>query len=125
METDDKEKVIGESCIYCGATENVHAYCKVQHHGSEEKKVCYSVCPNCVEHIEKNLEPDVPCETCSMCGKKTGVYAFCSTAPLLEGEGSEKVCYCVCPDCVAKLQDKVFDYYDEILNQGYVPVQKS
>ncbi|MDQ7095717.1 hypothetical protein REC12_19180 [Desulfosporosinus sp. PR] len=122
METHDHE-VIGESCIYCGSTENVHAYCKIQHHGQEEKKMCYSVCPNCIERIEKELEPDVPCETCGICGKKTEVYAFCNYSPLDEG-GSEKVCYCVCPDCVATLQDKVFDYYDEILKQGYEPVKK-
>ncbi len=39
-------------------------------------------------------------------------------APTEEGL-SEKVCYCVCPDCVGTLQDKVFDYYDEALAQGY------
>lgn len=123
MTTVDKEKVIGENCIYCGSTVNVHPFCKIKKNGSEEKKVCYSVCPNCVEHIEKNLEPEVPCETCSVCGKSTEVYAFCSMAPLLEEEGSEKVCHCVCPDCVAELQDKVFDYYNEVLNQGYTPVK--
>jgi len=53
-----------------------------------------------------------------MCGKKTDVFAFCSFAPTEEGR-SEKVCYCVCPDCVGTLQDKVFDYYDEALAQGY------
>jgi hypothetical protein len=124
LATNDNQEAIHEHCIYCGSTENVHPFCKIQKQDGEEKKVCYSVCPNCVEHIEKNLEPEVPCETCSMCGKKTEVYAFCSLAPLQEGEGSEKVCYCVCPDCVASLQDKVFDYYDEMLNQGYVPVKK-
>ncbi len=32
---------------------------------------------------------------------------------------SEKICYRVCPDCVANLKDKVFDYYNEALAQGY------
>lgn len=120
METD--ESVLCGRCIYCGTTENVHAFCKIQQSETEEKKVCYCVCPDCVEHIEKNLEPNVPCETCEICGKETEVFAFCSYAPTDEGT-PEKVCYCVCPDCVEKLQDKVFDYYEEVLNQGYTPVK--
>ena len=112
------EEVSCTECIYCGSTENVFSFCKIQQTEEGDKKVCYCTCTNCADHIEKNLSPEVPCETCEMCGKKTDVFAFCSFAPTEEGR-SEKVCYCVCPDCVGTLQDKVFDYYDEALAQGY------
>lgn len=119
----DKNKEIScTECIYCGATENVFSFCKTQQTEEGEKKVCYCTCTSCADHIEKNLSPEVPCKTCEICGKETDVFAFCSNAPTEEGQ-SEKVCYCVCPDCVANLQDKVFDYYDEALAQGYEPVK--
>ncbi len=104
-------------CIYCGSTENVFSFCKAQQTDNGEIKICYCTCTKCAEHIEKNLSPEVPCETCDICGKRTDVFAFCSFAPIDDGKDAkvEKVCYCVCPDCVAKLQDKVFDYYEEAI----------
>ncbi len=117
---DKNPEISCAECIYCGSTENVFSFCKTQQTKEGEKKVCYCTCTSCAEHIENNLTPEVPCETCEICGKVTDVFAFCSYAPTEEGQ-SEKVCYCVCPDCVGKLQDKVFDYYDEALAKGYEP----
>lgn len=112
------EEMSCTECIYCSSTENVFSFCKTQQTEEGDRKVCYCACTNCSDHIEKSLSPNVPCQTCDICAKETEVFAFCSLAPTEEGL-SEKVCYCVCPDCISTLQDKVFDYYDEALAQGY------
>lgn len=117
---DKNEGIICAECIYCGSTENVFSFCKTQQTNEGDKKVCYCTCTSCSDHIEKNLSPEVPCKTCEICGKETDVFAFCSYAPTEEGQ-PEKVCYCACPDCVGNLQDKVFDYYEEALEQGFQP----
>jgi len=117
---DKNHEISCTECIYCGTTDGVFSFCKTKQTEEGEKKVCYCTCASCADHIEKNLSPEIPCETCEVCGKTTDVFAFCSYAPTEEGQ-PEKVCHCVCPDCVAILQDKVFDYYDEALAHGYEP----